>query len=36
VASAIQNDYQIGSEDTNDVLVVGQGMRWMTEDNKSS
>ena len=35
VVSAIQKDYQIGSEDTNDVLFVGQGVRWKTEDNKS-
>ena len=35
VVSAIQKDYQIGSEDTNDVLFVGQGVRWKTEDKKS-
>ena len=35
VVSAIQKDYQIGSEDTNDVLFVGQGVRWTTEYNKS-
>ena len=35
VASAIQKDCQIGSEDTNDVLFVGQGVCWKTEDNKS-
>ena len=35
VVSAIQKDYQIGSEDTNDVLFVGQGVRWKAEDNKS-
>ena len=35
VLSAIQKDYQIGSEDTNDVLFVGQGVRWKTEDNKA-
>ena len=35
VVSAIQKGYQIGSEDTNDVLFVGQGVRWRTEDNKS-
>ena len=35
VVSAIQKDYQIGSADTNDVLFVGQGVRWKTEDNKS-
>ena len=35
VVSAIQKDYQIGAEDTNDVLFVGQGVRWTTEDNKS-
>ena len=34
VVSAIQKDYQIGSEDTNYVLFVGQGVRWKTEDNK--
>ena len=32
VVSAIQKDYQIGSEDTNDVLFVGQGVLWKTED----
>ena len=35
VVSAIHKDYQIGSEDTNDVLFVGQGVRWKTEDNSS-
>ena len=35
VVSAIQKDYQFFSEDTNDVLCVGQGVRWKTEDNKS-
>ena len=35
VVSAIQKDYQIGSGDTNDVLCVDQGVRCMTEDNKS-
>ena len=33
VVSAIQKDYQIGSEDTHDVLFVGQGVRWKTENN---
>ena len=35
VVSAIEKYYQIGSEYTNDVLFVGQGVRWKTEDNKS-
>jgi hypothetical protein len=35
VASAIQQEYQICSEDTNDVLCVGQGVRCRSEDNKS-
>ena len=30
VVSSIQRDYQIGSADTNDVLFVGQGVRWTT------
>ena len=34
VVSAIQKDYQIGSEDTNYVLFVGQGVRWNTENKK--
>ena len=28
VVSAIQKDYHIGSEDTNDVLFVGQRVCW--------
>ena len=34
VVSAIQKDYQIGSEDTHDVIVVGQGVRWNTETTR--
>ena len=30
-----KNGYQIGPEDLNDVLFVGRGVRWKTEDNKS-
>ena len=33
--ASIQQDYQIGSEDTSDVLCVGQGVCWRTEDQKS-
>ena len=35
VVSAIHKDYQIGSEDTNDVFFVGQGVRWKTENSKA-
>jgi len=32
---SLQRDYQVGSEDTNDVLFGGQGVRWKTENNQS-
>jgi hypothetical protein len=31
VVASIQKDYQIGSEDINDVVFVGQKVRWSTE-----
>ena len=35
VVYSIQRDYQVGSEDTNDTLIVGKGVRWNTENNQS-
>ena len=35
VVSSIQRDYHTGSDYTNDVLFVGQGVRWKTENNRS-
>ena len=35
VVYLIQRGYQIGSQYTNDVLCVGQGVRWNTENSQS-
>ena len=34
VVSSTQRGYQIGSEDTHDVLFVGQGVLWNSEYNQ--
>ena len=35
IVTAIRTDFQIVSEDVNDVLLVGQRVCWKTEDLKS-
>ena len=35
VVASIQRGYQVGSEYIDDVLLVGQGVRWMTAKQKS-